>query len=136
MDLDGDGIETRGADGTVLFDHNGDGMRTGAGWVGTSTLQTTRDRATANGFTLIYMVPGQSIWDSLNDATTPLKPWPTSANCCATSVPPWRRAGWNGCNLLRTRVRAGRRQYAAWRREGGTLKQRACLSTKVLVLKY
>ena len=30
-------------------------------WVGTSTLQTTRDRATANGFTLIYMAPGQSI---------------------------------------------------------------------------
>lgn len=29
----GDGIETRGADGTVLFDHNGDGMRTGTGWV-------------------------------------------------------------------------------------------------------
>ena len=39
-------------------------------WVGTSTLQTTRDRATANGFTLIYMVPGQSMWDFLNGATT------------------------------------------------------------------
>ena len=33
LDLDGDGIETRGADGSVLFDHNGDGMRTGTGWV-------------------------------------------------------------------------------------------------------
>ena len=33
LDLDGDGIETRGADGTVLFDHNGDGIRTGTGWV-------------------------------------------------------------------------------------------------------
>ena len=39
-------------------------------WVGTSTLQTTRDRATANGFTLIYMAPGQSMWDFLNGATT------------------------------------------------------------------
>ena len=33
LDLDGDGIETRGADGKVVFDHNGDGMRTGTGWV-------------------------------------------------------------------------------------------------------
>ena len=33
LDLDGDGIETRGADGSVLFDHNGDGMRIGTGWV-------------------------------------------------------------------------------------------------------
>ena len=53
-------------------------------WVGTSTLQTTRDRSTTNGFALIYI---------LNDATTPLKPWPTSAKCSATSAPPWRRAG-------------------------------------------
>lgn len=33
LDLDGDGIETRGADGTVLFDFNGDGIKTGTGWV-------------------------------------------------------------------------------------------------------
>jgi hypothetical protein len=33
IDLDGDGIETIGADGTVLFDHNGDGVKTGTGWV-------------------------------------------------------------------------------------------------------
>ncbi|HQV14315.1 MAG TPA: calcium-binding protein, partial [Denitromonas sp.] len=33
LDLDGDGIETIGADGTVLFDHNGDGTRRGTGWV-------------------------------------------------------------------------------------------------------
>ena len=33
LDLDGDGIETRGADGRVLFDHNGDGVKTGTGWV-------------------------------------------------------------------------------------------------------
>ena len=85
-------------------------------WVGTSTLQTTRDRATANGFTLIYMAPGQSIWDSLNDVTTPLKPWPTSANCCATSAPPWRRAGWNGCNLLRTGVTSAQGKATTIRR--------------------
>ena len=85
-------------------------------WVGTSTLQTTRDRATANGFTLIYMAPGQSIWDFLNGATTPLKPWPTSANCCATSAQPWRRAGWNGCNLLRTGVTSVQGKSATIRR--------------------
>lgn len=28
LDLDGDGIETNGADGTVLFDHDGDGVKT------------------------------------------------------------------------------------------------------------
>ena len=33
LDLDGDGIETRGADGRVVFDHNGDGIKTGTGWL-------------------------------------------------------------------------------------------------------
>ena len=33
LDLDGDGIETRGADGRVVFDHNGDGVQTGTGWL-------------------------------------------------------------------------------------------------------
>ena len=33
LDLDGDGIETRGADGRVVFDHNGDGVKTGTGWL-------------------------------------------------------------------------------------------------------
>ena len=33
LDLDGDGIETRSADGKVVFDHNGDGVKTGTGWV-------------------------------------------------------------------------------------------------------
>ena len=33
LDLDGDGIETRGADGQVVFDHNNDGVKTGTGWL-------------------------------------------------------------------------------------------------------
>src|SRR5574337_1036618 len=33
LDLDGDGIETVGADGTVVFDHDGDGLKTGTGWL-------------------------------------------------------------------------------------------------------
>jgi hypothetical protein len=36
LDLDGDGIETTGINGyanTVLFDHDGDGVKTGTGWV-------------------------------------------------------------------------------------------------------
>jgi hypothetical protein len=34
LDLDGDGIETVGLSAGVLFDHNGDGIQTGTGWVG------------------------------------------------------------------------------------------------------
>ena len=33
LDLDGDGIETVGADGSVLFDHDGDGVKSGTGWI-------------------------------------------------------------------------------------------------------
>ncbi len=33
LDLDGDGIETVGTDAGVLFDHNGDGIKTGSGWI-------------------------------------------------------------------------------------------------------
>ncbi|SDR74803.1 Ca2+-binding protein, RTX toxin-related [Halopseudomonas sabulinigri] len=33
LDLDGDGIETIGANGSVLFDHDGDGHKHGTGWV-------------------------------------------------------------------------------------------------------
>ncbi|MEO8024744.1 MAG: calcium-binding protein [Polaromonas sp.] len=32
LDLDGDGIELVSASGTVLFDHNADGIKTGTGW--------------------------------------------------------------------------------------------------------
>lgn len=32
LDLDGDGVETVGADAGVLFDHDGDGLRQGSGW--------------------------------------------------------------------------------------------------------
>ncbi|AXH29831.1 hypothetical protein CGC44_04110 [Francisella opportunistica] len=43
VDLDGDGIETRGADGSVLFDHNADGVRTGTGWVNKDDGLLVRD---------------------------------------------------------------------------------------------
>ncbi|WP_293266580.1 calcium-binding protein, partial [Neptunomonas sp.] len=33
LDLDGDGIETIAADGSVLFDHDGDGVKNGTGWI-------------------------------------------------------------------------------------------------------
>lgn len=33
LDLDGDGVETVAANGTVLFDHDGDGSKHGSGWV-------------------------------------------------------------------------------------------------------
>ena len=33
LDLDGDGIETVGASSTILFDHDGDGIQNGTGWI-------------------------------------------------------------------------------------------------------
>ena len=44
LDLDGDGIETVSADGSVLFDHDGNGMRTGTGWVGSDDGLLVLDR--------------------------------------------------------------------------------------------
>ncbi|MDY0012327.1 MAG: hypothetical protein RBS40_05470 [Rhodocyclaceae bacterium] len=48
LDLDGDGIETVGADGAILFDHDGDGIRTGTGWVKGDDAFLVLDR-NANG---------------------------------------------------------------------------------------
>ncbi|MBK7897916.1 MAG: hypothetical protein IPJ99_00315 [Betaproteobacteria bacterium] len=50
LDLDGDGIETVGATGTgvVLFDHDGDGLKTGTGWVKADDGLLVLDR-NANG---------------------------------------------------------------------------------------
>ncbi|WP_234363362.1 hypothetical protein, partial [Francisella tularensis] len=43
LDLDGDGIETVGADGSVLFDSNADGVKRGTGWVGADDGLLVRD---------------------------------------------------------------------------------------------
>ncbi|GGF90320.1 MULTISPECIES: calcium-binding protein [Cysteiniphilum] len=43
FDLDGDGIETVAADGSVLFDHNGDGVKYASGWVGADDALLVRD---------------------------------------------------------------------------------------------
>jgi hypothetical protein len=43
LDLDGDGIETRAADGSVLFDGNADGVRRGTGWVSADDALLVRD---------------------------------------------------------------------------------------------
>ncbi|MGF0337137.1 calcium-binding protein, partial [Ectopseudomonas toyotomiensis] len=44
LDLDGDGIETFGAEGRVLFDHDGDGDKHGSGWVGSDDGLLVLDR--------------------------------------------------------------------------------------------
>lgn len=44
IDLDGDGIETIGADGSVVFDHDGDGVKTGTGWVSADDALIVMDR--------------------------------------------------------------------------------------------
>ncbi|MDA0910859.1 MAG: hypothetical protein O2809_04790 [Proteobacteria bacterium] len=43
FDLDGDGIETIAADGSVLFDHSGDGVKYASGWVGADDALLVRD---------------------------------------------------------------------------------------------
>ncbi|APA82864.1 Iron-regulated protein frpC [Francisella tularensis subsp. novicida PA10-7858] len=43
LDLDGDGIETVSADGSVLFDSNADGIKRGTGWVGADDGLLVRD---------------------------------------------------------------------------------------------
>ncbi len=50
LDLDGNGLETVGTAGGVLFDHNGDGINTGTGWVGADDGFLVRDN---NGNDLI-----------------------------------------------------------------------------------
>ncbi len=44
IDLDGDGIETVGIAGGVLFDHDGDGIKTGTGWVKSDDALVVLDR--------------------------------------------------------------------------------------------
>ncbi len=48
LDLDGDGVETLPADGQVLFDHDGDGVKQGTGWVAPDDGMLVLDR-NANG---------------------------------------------------------------------------------------
>ncbi|WOB25660.1 beta strand repeat-containing protein [Xanthomonas dyei] len=49
LDLDGDGIETVAATGSILFDHDGDGVRSGTGWVSADDGFLVFDR-NKNGF--------------------------------------------------------------------------------------
>lgn len=44
LDLDGDGIETLPADGTVLFDHDGDGVKHATGWISSDDGLLVLDR--------------------------------------------------------------------------------------------
>jgi hypothetical protein len=43
LDLDGDGLELKRADGSILFDHNADTIRTGTGWLGADDGILVRD---------------------------------------------------------------------------------------------
>jgi hypothetical protein len=43
LDLDGDGLELISANGTVLFDHNADGIKTGTGWAAPNDGLLVRD---------------------------------------------------------------------------------------------
>jgi len=44
LDLDGDGIETVAATGAILFDHDGDGVRGGTGWIASDDGLLVLDR--------------------------------------------------------------------------------------------
>ena len=48
LDLDGDGLELKRADGSILFDHNADTIKTGTGWIGADDGILVRD-LNANG---------------------------------------------------------------------------------------
>ncbi len=43
LDLDGDGLELKSASGSILFDHDADGIRTGTGWIGSDDGILVRD---------------------------------------------------------------------------------------------
>ncbi|QDQ26260.1 hypothetical protein FNU76_07740 [Chitinimonas arctica] len=43
LDLDGDGVETTAANGTVLFDHTGNGVKFGTGWLASDDGWLVRD---------------------------------------------------------------------------------------------
>jgi Ca2+-binding RTX toxin-like protein len=43
LDLDGDGLELKRADGSVLFDHDANAIRTGTGWIGSDDGILVRD---------------------------------------------------------------------------------------------
>ncbi|MDR6539341.1 calcium-binding protein [Variovorax soli] len=43
LDLDGDGLELKRADGSILFDHNADTIKTGTGWIGADDGILVRD---------------------------------------------------------------------------------------------
>jgi hypothetical protein len=43
LDLDGDGLELSRASGSILFDHNADGIKTGTGWIGSEDGILVRD---------------------------------------------------------------------------------------------
>ena len=43
LDLDGDGLELKPADGSILFDHDADGIKTGTGWIGADDGILVRD---------------------------------------------------------------------------------------------
>ena len=44
LDLDGDGIESIGATGAILFDHDGDGIKNGTGWINSDDGLLVLDR--------------------------------------------------------------------------------------------
>ncbi|WP_415906202.1 calcium-binding protein [Neptuniibacter sp. QD72_48] len=44
LDLDGDGIETLALDGSIVFDHNADGLKQGTGWIASDDGLLVMDR--------------------------------------------------------------------------------------------
>jgi hypothetical protein len=88
LDLDGDGLELKRADGSVLFDHNADTIRTGTGWIGADDGILVRD-LNGNG----SIDSGRELFgiDTLNP---PCRPWASRA---------WTRcaAGWRPCRQNR-----------------------------------
>jgi len=107
LDLDGDGLELVGASGSILFDHNADGIKTGTGWArpddgflvrdlnGNGTIDTGRELF---GVDTIKTNGGLATdgFDALRDIDTNGDGFITNADTAYADLRVWRDLDQNG----------------------------------------
>jgi len=107
LDLDGDGLELVGASGSILFDHNADGIKTGTGWArpddgflvrdlnGNGIIDTGRELF---GVDTIKTNGGLATdgFDALRDIDTNGDGFITSADAAYADLRVWRDLDQNG----------------------------------------
>ncbi|MDP3223822.1 MAG: hypothetical protein Q8M96_11875, partial [Rubrivivax sp.] len=107
LDLDGDGLELAGASGSIIFDHDADGIKTGTGWArpddgflvrdlnGNGTIDTGRelfgvDTLKSNGSLATHG------FDALSDLDTNGDGFITSADAAFGELQIWQDANQDG----------------------------------------